>query len=62
MLAVQNTDCVTPVGVSLRETSTAVTVTAWGRRQTEPCAAIGYAMYGAVPLDGPLGHRTLRHG
>ncbi|MFJ4222408.1 hypothetical protein [Curtobacterium luteum] len=62
VLAVQNEDCVAPVGVTVRETSTSVTVTAWGRKQVQPCAAVGYALYGAVPLDEPLGHRTLHAG
>lgn len=62
VLAVQNEDCVAPIGVTVRETSTSVAVTAWGRRQQEPCAAVGYALSGSVPLDEPLGHRTLRHG
>ncbi|WIE80984.1 hypothetical protein [Curtobacterium sp. MCSS17_016] len=51
-----------PKGVSVDETATTVTVTAWGEKLQEPCTAVGYALAGAVPLQHPLGDRRLEHG
>lgn len=62
VVTVENKDCVAPKGVTVEETSTTVTVTAWGARQQEPCAAIGYALLGELPLQEPLGDRLLKHG
>jgi len=62
VVSVQNEDCVTPKGVTVQETATTVTVTAWGAKAKEPCSAIGYALAGALPLQSPLGDRKLEHG
>ena len=62
VVSVENEDCVEPKGVSVVETSSTVVVTAWGAKQDEPCAAVGHALRGGLPLYAPLGDRTLRHG
>lgn len=62
VISVLNEECVTPVGVTVEETSSTVRVTAWGRKAKEPCAAVGFALHGPVALREPLGDRTLRHG
>jgi hypothetical protein len=62
VVSVENEDCVDPKGVSVEETATTVTVTAWGEKSKEPCAAVGYALAGALPLQSPLGDRKLEHG
>ncbi|WP_148058338.1 hypothetical protein [Curtobacterium sp. PhB78] len=62
VVSVQNKDCVAPMGVTVDESTTTVTVQAWGKKQQEPCAAVGYALRGALPLQEPLGDRTLSHG
>jgi uncharacterized YccA/Bax inhibitor family protein len=61
-VSVENDDCVDPKGVTVSETLRTVTVTAWGKKQQEPCAAVGYALLGSLPLHAPLGDRELRHG
>ena len=62
VLSINNARCVTPSGITVQETSTTVTVTAWGAKHPEPCTAIGYAISGPLTLRSPLGDRALRHG
>jgi hypothetical protein len=62
IVTVENKDCIDPKGVRVEETSTTVTVAAWGAHQQEPCAAVGYALHGELPLQEPLGDRSLKHG
>lgn len=59
VVSITNKTCVTPKGVTVRETDSTVDITAWGTEHKAPCSAIGYALLGAVPLTRPLGDRKL---